>query len=223
MSALLTLSTLCLEVSGAVHKRADVCGLRYGCSVWTLSRPTPDTVRAFIDAQRALPFSYDAVGATRDDRAPSGFAHDHNRQLLGRGAACFAAACDGIRAWQMFPAPLAWIEPPQIPISVGEVAGVVIHAAGVWWLNAARIVYVIDEPRRFGFAYGTLPGHAERGEERFSVEWLDDDSVWYDLRAFSQPRYWMARLGNPIVRALQRRFVRMSKAAMERAAATSSS
>jgi len=35
--------------------------------------------------------------------------------------------------------------------------------SGVWFLNAARIVYVIDEPRRFSFAYGTLPGHAERG------------------------------------------------------------
>lgn len=46
-----------------------------------------------------------------------------------------------------------------------------------WWLNTSRIVYVIDDEegdagavRRFGFAYGTLPAHAEAGEERFCVE-----------------------------------------------------
>ena len=182
--------------------------------MWTLSRPTAEAVHAFLDAQRALRFSYDAVGATRDGDAPAGFAHDHSRQQLGRGAQTFAAACDAIHEWRMFPPPLACIEPAGIPIVSGEVAGVIIRAGGVWWLNAARIVYVIDEPRRFGFAYGTLPGHAECGEERFLVEWLGDDTIWYDLRAFSQPRYWLARLGAPIVRALQRRFARMSKAAM---------
>ena len=82
---------------------------------------------------------------------------------------------------------------------------------------AARIVYVIEEPRRFGFAYGTLPGHVERGEERFCVEWQGDDTVWYDREAFSQPRYWMVRLGKPIARRVQRRFGRESKAAMLRA------
>jgi uncharacterized protein (UPF0548 family) len=110
-----------------------------------------------------------------------------------------------------------WIEPRGIPIAPGEVAGVVAHALGLWWLNAARIVYVIDEPRRFGFAYGTLPGHVERGEERFSVDWRDDDTVWYDLEAFSRPGYWGARLAKPLARRLQRRFVRLSKAAMREA------
>ncbi|HEX4416709.1 MAG TPA: DUF1990 domain-containing protein [Kofleriaceae bacterium] len=186
--------------------------------MWQLSRPTPHDVRRHLDAQRGLAFTYAAVGATRHDAPPAGFARDHNRQRLGHGAAGFSAARDAIRAWAMFPAPLAWIAPPAIPIAEGEVAGVIVRAAGLWWLNAARIVYVIDEPRRFGFAYGTLPGHAERGEERFSVEWLADDTVWYDLLAFSQPRYWMARLAAPVVRGLQRRFARLSRAAMHAAA-----
>ena len=182
--------------------------------MWSLSRPSLDAVRRHLDAQRGLPFTYEAVGATRDGQAPAGFDHDQRRQRLGTGAACFAAAREAIRAWAMFPAPLAWIEPAGIPIEVGALAGVVVRAVGLWWLNAARIVYVIDEPRRFGFAYGTLPGHAERGEERFLVEWLDDESVWYEIDAFSQPRYWMARLARPIARHLQRRFGGLSRAAM---------
>lgn len=179
-----------------------------------LSRPTEADVRAHLATQVGLPFTYPDVGATRDDRAPAGFNHDHNRQELGRGEAAFARACDAIRAWKMFPAPLAWIEPLPIPIRDGELAGVIVRAMGLWWLNAARIAYVIDEPRRFGFAYGTLPGHVEAGEERFLVEWLPDDRVWYDLRAFSRPRFWVVRAGKPVARILQRRFGRLSKASM---------
>lgn len=185
--------------------------------MWRLSRPTPDDVRRHREIQQQLPFSYEAVGATRTDSMPAGFDHDHNRALVGTGAPAFAAACAALRAWEMFAPPLVWIEPRGIPIVPGEVAAVVAHALGLWWLNAARIVYVIDEPRQFGFAYGTLPGHVERGEERFSVEWLEDDTVWYDLKAFSRPGYWGARLVRPLARRLQRRFVRLSTEAMREA------
>ena len=182
--------------------------------VWHFRRPGAARVSRYLDAQRGLPVTYPAVGATNGGEAPAGFVLDHNRQRLGRGEAVFARAREDIRRWRMFPAPWTVIEPASAPIAQDQVVAVLIRVLGLWWMNAARIVYVIDEPRRFGFAYGTLPGHVERGEERFLVEWLEDDEVWYDLRAFSRPRYWAARLGRPIARALQRRFVRHSKAAM---------
>ena len=67
----------------------------------------------------------------------------------------------------------------------------------------ARVVYVVDEPDRKGFAYGTLPGHPERGEESFIVERRTDDSVWLVIRAFSRPSnafFWAAY---PALRMLQ--------------------
>ncbi len=67
----------------------------------------------------------------------------------------------------------------------------------------ARVVYVVDEPARRGFAYGTLPGHPERGEEAFVVERLADDSVWLVIRAFSRPAGPLTWLGYPIARLLQ--------------------
>ena len=75
-------------------------------------------------------------------------------------------------------------------------------------MNACRIVTVIDEesPRRFGFTYGTLPGHAECGEERFLLEMDEAGDVWFDILAFSRPRHWLAKLGYPIVRRLQKSF-----------------
>ncbi|HEY5923734.1 MAG TPA: DUF1990 domain-containing protein [Kofleriaceae bacterium] len=184
-----------------------------------LRRPTDDRVRAFLSAQRDLAVTYDAVGASNDGSTPAGFVLDHNRQMLGAGVAAFERAKGAIRAWTMFPAPWTAVE-PLVPIEKDQVVAVHVRILGLWWLNAARIVYVIDEPRRFGFAYGTLPGHAECGEERFLVEHLADDTVWYDLRAFSRPRHWMARLASPIARAYQRRFARASKAAMAAYVAT---
>jgi uncharacterized protein (UPF0548 family) len=70
----------------------------------------------------------------------------------------------------------------------------------------------------FGFAYGTLPGHVERGEERFLVEWdQGDDAVWYDILAFSRPNHLLTRLGYPVVRRLQKRFGRDSAATVLKA------
>src|ERR1700677_393327 len=83
-----------------------------------------------------------------------------------------------------------------------------------------RIVYVVEDdaaPERYGFAYGTLPDHAEIGEERFTVEFNpDDQTVWYDIYAFSRPRM-LTRLAYPLSRGLQKRFARNSLEAMRQA------
>ena len=196
---------------------------------WFLRSPTPDEIGAFIGAQAGQAFSYDAVGATRDDtlRAVRGFDFDCNRVRLGEGEAVFERACAALRAWRMFPVPWTRIAPAGAAIREGQVLAMQAQALGLWWDNACRIVYVLDENmggvRRFGFAYGTLPAHVESGEERFSVELHTDGTVWYDLRAFSRPRYWPVRIAKPVARALQRRFVRESQAAMRVAAAMGAS
>jgi uncharacterized protein (UPF0548 family) len=143
----------------------------------SLSRPSRETIARFLDVQREQPFTYPDPGLTRNGEAPPGFAVDRYRREIGRGKDAFDAACAAVRRWEMFQ--LGWVEIcwPDAPIVPGTTVGVLARVAGLWWLNACRIVYVLDEPRRFGFAYGTLPGHAESGEERFSIEWNQDDSV----------------------------------------------
>jgi uncharacterized protein (UPF0548 family) len=186
--------------------------------MWYLRKPNEETIQRFTQDQARQPFSYPEVGATADE-LPAGYDHDHNRVKLGAGQAVFDAACDALRRWQQFPAPLAAIHPASAPLQPGCTVAIVARAGGLWWLNACRIIYVVDDVspiRRFGFAYGTLPEHVESGEERFCIEWLADDSVWYDIRAFSRPRRWMTRLAYPLARRVQRRFAAESKAAMAR-------
>ncbi|TFC53308.1 DUF1990 domain-containing protein [Cryobacterium sp. TMT1-21] len=71
-----------------------------------------------------------------------------------------------------------------------------------------RVVYVVDEPDQVGFAYGTMAGHPESGEESFIVDHREDDSVWLTIRAFSRPSTWFYRLGAPVLRLQQAKFTK---------------
>jgi uncharacterized protein (UPF0548 family) len=100
---------------------------------------------------------------------------------------------------------------------------VLIRHFGFWSLNGCRVVYGLGDRMHgpaFGFAYGTLSNHAERGEEIFEVSHqAHSDEVVYRIRAASQPRAVLARAGYPLVRRLQARFRRDSGEAMRRAVA----
>lgn len=65
-----------------------------------------------------------------------------------------------------------------------------------------RVVYVVDEPDRVGFAYGTLPGHPEAGEELFVIT-RDRTRVAFTVSAFSRPATLLARAAGPAGRGFQ--------------------
>ena len=172
-------------------------------------KPSPSRIQQFLDDQATLEFTYANVGATAHT-PPPGFVVDHRVIKLGKGLAVFEAARKAIQLWQQFQ--LGWVEPAnnQQPILKGEVVGVLARSMGLWWLNACRIVYVVNEqlPHRFGFAYGTLPGHAECGEERFLIELDEAQQVSFEILAFSRPQFILARLGYPYVRHIQKTFAK---------------
>ena len=178
-------------------------------------RPNDDEIRDFLDEQRHKPLNGCDAGST----VPAGYTIDHNRIRLGNGPATFQKAVEAIKRWEMFN--IGWLDLcwADAPIETGSVFAVLAHHLGFWSLNACRIMSVIDEgrdPRRYGFVYGTLPDHAERGREQFVIEWGDDDSVWYDILAYSRPNAILAKVGYPITRLLQKRFARDSMKAMVR-------
>jgi len=183
-------------------------------------KPSVEVIRRFLAEQTKLPYTYSAVGATALT-PPTGFVVDRTRIKLGEGEVVFRSAIAALQRWEHFQ--LGWVAAwsPDTAIKPGEVVAVMGRAIGLWWLNACRIIYVADESGpicKFGFAYGTLPGHVESGEERFLIEWnLHDNSVWYDIVAFSRPNHFLARLGYPVVRRMQKRFGRDSAVSMFRA------
>ncbi|WP_298227761.1 DUF1990 domain-containing protein [Gryllotalpicola sp.] len=108
--------------------------------------------------------------------------------------------------------PVAPEAPPEIvygpdgqPNVANGVSAVLRLGVGPFHVDSpVRVVYVIDEPRRFGFAYGTLAGHPASGEEAFFLDWLADDSVWFTIRAFSRASGPLYRLLTPITRSVFR-------------------
>ena len=192
-------------------------------------QPSDETIREFISSQHELPFSYREVGATRWEVVGPGttilltadYNIDHNRIKLGDGEDVYLRAVAALRSWKQFDLGWVTIVPPHTPVEVGRTVAVQARTFGVWSLSAARIVYVIEDVaqvKRFGFAYGTLPNHVECGEERFTIEQREDDSVWYDIYAFSHPQHPLVRLGFPLARKLQKRFAKESLARITKAA-----
>jgi len=186
--------------------------------MFTLFEPSEIEIEIFLAAQRDLPFSYEEVGASKD-KIPSGYPINHHRIQIGNGANAFTAAKKAIQNWTMYRLEWTRLFPFDTPIAVGETVCVVVNHRFCWSINPCRIVYLIEESageiERYGFAFGTLPGHSEEGEERFTVEWnRADDSVCYELLAFARPHHILARIGFPLVGLFQRKFARDSGRAM---------
>ncbi|WP_157597247.1 DUF1990 domain-containing protein [Streptacidiphilus rugosus] len=149
--------------------------------------------------------TYAEVGATRHGRLPAGYAHLRHRTRLGHGEAAFRTAAELLMDWRMH---------RRIPVAVAastpraEVGTQVrITLAGVV-RGSCRVVWVVDDPERRGWAYGTLPGHPECGEEAFLVSCDAGGDVWLDVTAFSRPGGRLARVLGPLVPLFQRAYAR---------------
>ncbi|GAA0506026.1 DUF1990 domain-containing protein [Paractinoplanes deccanensis] len=148
-----------------------------------------------------MALTYPEVGATRDEPLPGGYGHVRRDVRVGDGRAAFEAAADGILRWEMHRA-------AGFAVSAGAdraAPGVTVTLRAGWGpvrlTIPCLVVYTIEEENRRGFAYGTLPGHPERGEEAFAVELTD--AVYVRIRAFSRPASLLARAGGPVSRLVQ--------------------
>jgi uncharacterized protein (UPF0548 family) len=166
-------------------------------------------------------FTYAEVGATEsgDGACPDGFRALRVRTRVGYGEEARRIAGNAVLGWGMHRAVGMSVdaEAERAAPGVGVVVGI---GAGRWRVKGpCRVVWAVDEARRAGFAYGTLPGHPECGEEAFVVEVDGSGSVWLEVRAFSRPVAWYARAGGPVTRALQHAYARRCGRVVRRAVA----
>ena len=154
-----------------------------------------------LAALEELPLSYSEVGATAAAELPAGYGHLRVEKQIGTGQQRFEQAADAVMRWGMQRGAGLRL---QANSEVAEVDTVVLVRMG--FLPApCRVVYVIDEPDIRGFAYGTLPGHPESGEERFVVRRDPTTSaVFAEVSAFSRPATWWSKAGRPLVSVAQR-------------------
>ena len=198
--------------------------------MFSLRYPEPSAVTRLLGERAELPLTYPEVGATRGELPTADYTIDRYGVELGRGPTMFERGCAAIDRFAMYPSPWTRVQRLEPGLRAGAVFATIVRHFGFYSVLPCRIVYTVDERettteqaasqpvRRFGFALGTLPGHAECGEERFLIEWhRDSDIVNYRVVAFSRPNAPLARIGKPIARQLQKRFARDSVRSMVRA------
>jgi uncharacterized protein (UPF0548 family) len=141
--------------------------------------------------------TYPHVGATRDARLPAGYRHVLRDVEIGAGRDTFERAAAALLDWRMHRGAGLAVEAPG-PATPG-VRVLLRVGAGPFRITApCRVVYRIDQSDRQGFAYGTLAGHPESGEEAFVVDLTGSGRVRFRIAAFSRPAGGLARLGGPL-------------------------
>ncbi|MDX1875242.1 DUF1990 domain-containing protein [Mycolicibacterium sp. 120266] len=147
-----------------------------------------------------MDLTYSEIGATKGP-LPAGYHHVHAAAPIGTGRARFESAGDAVLRWGMQRGAGVLVRAANDTATVGAEVTV-----GFGPLRApCRVVYVVAEENRRGFAYGTLPGHPESGEELFTVRYdPSDGTVYAEVIVFSRHATWWSRLGGPITAVAQR-------------------
>ncbi|MFE9174133.1 DUF1990 family protein [Streptomyces kebangsaanensis] len=159
-------------------------------------------------------FTYEEVGATREQgHCPPGFHPLHMRTRIGEGEEVFRRASEAVLTWEVHRALGVGIEASAERAAPG--VDVTLSVAGI--VRApCRVVWTAEEGRRAGWAYGTLPGHPECGEEAFVVDRTGDGTVWLTITAFSRPAKWYTRAAGPAARGFQHAYARRCGAVLRR-------
>ncbi|MEV3962515.1 DUF1990 domain-containing protein [Nocardia sp. NPDC050193] len=149
-------------------------------------------------------FTYSEIGATRRE-LPPGYRHLRVRRPLASGEAEFRRLGAAVLRYRIQRG-LGILREAGTPVAEPGTAVTVRLGIGRFGLRApCRVVYVLDEPGRIGFAYGTLPGHPMSGEELFAVEYdRDTGTVYGVVTAFSRPATRYMRLAGPLAVPVQR-------------------
>jgi uncharacterized protein (UPF0548 family) len=147
-----------------------------------------------------LPLTYPEVGATAAT-LPPGYTHLRMSRRVGSGRQRFEEAAEKVMRYGMLRGAGLRV---SASTEVALVGSDVLGRLGPF-VAPCRVVYVVDEPDRRGFAYGSLPGHAVRGEEMFGVRYDPvDGAVYSEVVAFSRPATWWSVLGAPVLSVVQR-------------------
>jgi len=171
--------------------------------------PTAEDLDHLLTVAEDDDFTYSDLGSTRAGFLPPGYSHDRCSLVLGPEA-CFDAAVLGLKHWAAHKGAGARVFPDG-PVSSGATHIIIRRVGPLWVLAPVRLVFVTDRPHqpdRYGFAYGTLPGHPEVGEQQFMVQKKSGGEVEFDIVAFYRPGELVAKAVGRVTTSLQHTLTR---------------
>jgi uncharacterized protein (UPF0548 family) len=170
-----------------------VSGIRVG-------RRSHARLEHLLAAARQDELTYGHPGSTLHDPARPGA---NLRSVALDTGGDLDAATATLRRWATHAGIGAYAYPPGVEPADGETVLIVVPFGPVEMVVPNRIVTVVDEADRFGYAYGTLPGHQESGEEAFVAQRTAPDRLRLEVRIDARPATLLTRIGGPIAARVQ--------------------
>lgn len=172
-----------------------------------IRRPNEAELNSLYEVQTRQQVTYQPIGISSNetrgyhhDRAEMAFTVDSGATLHGASHALFN--------WNAHIGAGFLVYPPDTSACLGATILLCRKLAVGYVTLSCRVVQVINEPNRQGFAYGTLPLHLEQGEQRFVVEQESEGRVRFLIETTSRPTHPISRLGYPVTRLIQERAIR---------------
>jgi uncharacterized protein (UPF0548 family) len=189
----------------------EPCSLKPRSHLWGVGHDQAMGLTAMyaetLDRLTDAKLTYSEVGATAG-KLPATYHHIRRRVVIGQGQQVFAEAATDLAAWQVQLRAGLTVAASTPTATPGTVVVLGLGLGPLRLSAPCRVVYAVDQSRRRGFAYGTLPGHPESGEEAFVVEHHEDDTVSFEITAFSKPSMITARIAGPAGRLFQSQVTR---------------
>lgn len=156
--------------------------------------------------------TYDTVGMslpTYTDEIPEGYVVLEDAQVVGKGRDAYERVGWALMHWQINREAGFFVQPQHAAVRLNEHVAVALPLAGLFAVTATcKVVAIIAEGDRTGFAYGSLPNHPEQGEEAFWVSFDEaTEDVTLTIRSVSRPASWFTKLGAPVAAGIQRKAV----------------
>lgn len=163
--------------------------------------------RMLVERSADAQLTYSTVGMTLGwAPTPDGYNEHMSERVVGHGKEVFDKVGYALMHWEINRKAGFQVQAQHEVVREGERVGVVLPVFPFIGVSAiCKVVGVIAEGDRTGFAYGTLPGHPQQGEEAFVLEHREDDSVVMTVRAISKPAAWFVKLAGPLAAAKQKR------------------
>jgi uncharacterized protein (UPF0548 family) len=178
-------------------------------------RRHPDRLTGLLAAYSSRELTYPEAGSSLGD-LPAGYHHVRRSRRVGAGTELFDRAGERVLRFGLQRGAGLDVVASTETAQPGTTVLTVLPLGPVGILAPCRVVWVLDEPRRRGFAYGTLPGHPVSGEEAFVLERSDDGSVVLTIAAFSRHHSPLTRAAGPVGRFAQRLVIGRYEAALTR-------
>lgn len=169
-----------------------------------LRRPSESWLRDLAESEAGRAYTYAPAGVTATEATPDGYRRDHREVVLGRGDETFERARGALRQWTpqrgsgLAVGTTGLVEP-------GAAAALAAPTPVGYVVATCRVVYVEAEDDHYAWAYGTLPIHPERGEERFTVRRDERGQVRFEVDVVWTFGSTLAKLVPPVSRRIQLR------------------